>query len=641
MSDNFINVSNGLNLQPISSDPANPVEGDLQFSDGTHRTKGIWQYESGTWKQIATGSGGGGLDVFDTEDFSNLSAVNNSGNNASFLGGGTLSGSFSIESASPLSGTKSGKYTAGAASTNDYIELKTIDLDLKQRSQDIKVRLLADMSGFSNDVTFVIYDKTNLKLLTDSLDIMPASGNRTFYEFSVFVPSNCAQISYGFHMKAGAVNTESFLFDDIEFSTNPFVTKKLLDRQYLKMEGSSGHGSTNTKIRKFTSVIVDDNPGNVYTYNNDAANGFSITFNRDAEVHISYVDLFNTGTDHGLSINSTQLTTNLISINTADRLNITSSSGNNAEQLSWSGKVKAGDVIRPHTNGAGDSAFPNYVSFEVLAVAESDHIITPAKSNTNIFSALVDNNGTATLVSQAGKNEKGENAIQSVNRTSQGVVQINFTPGFFSEIPSVTANVSQSSSGFATVIATSTTSCSIRTTLYTGSHSDYSFDVHIARQGNDVKESSFLAAVPVQRVAYLKESTTGTFTGGAWRTRALDTISGDTEIVSLSASQFTLQPGKYKIVASAPAYNVDRHVIRLYNVTDGVQTSLGTSEFTSTTAPEVYNRSFIYDTVELISPKTFEIQHQSQGTNASVGFGVGNGYGGADYFTVVEITKIK
>lgn len=40
-----------MNLTPLSADPPNPVEGDLQFSDGTARTKGLWQYKDGAWAQ--------------------------------------------------------------------------------------------------------------------------------------------------------------------------------------------------------------------------------------------------------------------------------------------------------------------------------------------------------------------------------------------------------------------------------------------------------------------------------------------------------------------------------------------------------------------------------------------------------------
>ena len=60
----------------------------------------------------------------------------------------------------------------------------------------------------------------------------------------------------------------------------------------------------------------------------------------------------------------------------------------------------------------------------------------------------------------------------------------------------------------------------------------------------------------------------GTFTSGDWRTRDLNTEIADPDgIVSISNNQFTLSAGDYLIEASAPAFSVNQHVIRLQNIT--------------------------------------------------------------------------
>lgn len=41
-----------LKTVPVSSDPLSPEDGQLQYSDGTHRTQGIWQYQTDTWINI-------------------------------------------------------------------------------------------------------------------------------------------------------------------------------------------------------------------------------------------------------------------------------------------------------------------------------------------------------------------------------------------------------------------------------------------------------------------------------------------------------------------------------------------------------------------------------------------------------------
>ena len=56
-----------------------------------------------------------------------------SGNNAAFLGGGTLQGVFASETAAPLNGISSYKYTQAAGSLNDYIVSPVQEVPLRFR----------------------------------------------------------------------------------------------------------------------------------------------------------------------------------------------------------------------------------------------------------------------------------------------------------------------------------------------------------------------------------------------------------------------------------------------------------------------------------------------------------------------------
>ena len=61
----------------------------------------------------------------------------------------------------------------------------------------------------------------------------------------------------------------------------------------------------------------------------------------------------------------------------------------------------------------------------------------------------------------------------------------------------------------------------------------------------------------------------GAYTTGAWRTRDIDTeVSDEDGIVTISSNQFTLQAGNYRIRYGATSYTVNRHALRLRNVTD-------------------------------------------------------------------------
>lgn len=149
---------------------------------------------------------------------------------------------------------------------------------------------------------------------------------------------------------------------------------------------------------------------------------------------------------------------------------------------------------------------------------------------------------------------------------------------------------------------------------------------------------------PTEAIAIIQDQKTqntagGTFTSGAWRTRDLNTIVNDLHgLVSLSSNQFTLQPGKYRIRASAPAYDVNRNQSRLYNITDSVVVQLGTVEYVLNTVG-AQTRSIIDTEFVITAAKTYEIQHQCETTGTTNGFGVAGNFG-TEIYTSVEITRI-
>lgn len=133
----------------------------------------------------------------------------------------------------------------------------------------------------------------------------------------------------------------------------------------------------------------------------------------------------------------------------------------------------------------------------------------------------------------------------------------------------------------------------------------------------------------------------GTFTDGDWRTRDLNTEVSDPDgIVTISSNQFTLGAGSYLIIWNAPAYNVNTHQSRLYDVTNTTAVQVGSSEYDGVN--NVSNRSFGSARVTITASTTYEIQHRCSRTAATFGFGVGIS-GGANWgdavYTIVEIYK--
>lgn len=148
-----------------------------------------------------------------------------------------------------------------------------------------------------------------------------------------------------------------------------------------------------------------------------------------------------------------------------------------------------------------------------------------------------------------------------------------------------------------------------------------------------------------ESAAYAKLSDTktagtgaGTFTSGAWRTRTINTEDNDSAgIVSLSANQFILQAGTYRINARACAYQVDSHKSRLYNITDSTTTLVGTSEVSGVVPTYASTWSKIAGEFTIAGAKTFEIQHYCSITGA---FGNASNVGVNEIYLLCEIWKV-
>ena len=115
------------------------------------------------------------------------------------------------------------------------------------------------------------------------------------------------------------------------------------------------------------------------------------------------------------------------------------------------------------------------------------------------------------------------------------------------------------------------------------------------------------------------ETAAGTFTSGAYRIRIIDEEISDVDgIVSLSSNQFTLQAGTYLIWWSYPAYIVDKHHTKLYNVTDSADVAAGEA---CKVNGSTQTRSSGMTRITITGAKAFEIRHMCASTKDSNGLG--------------------
>ena len=139
-------------------------------------------------------------------------------------------------------------------------------------------------------------------------------------------------------------------------------------QQVVRAHTANGYGSTNTHVRRFSTVVAD--VGSDITYADSATLGATFTIATSGVYAMSYTDSFATNTQYlGISLNSSQLTTAIQSITAADRIAVAlaPSNGNNVA-VSTTLYLPAGSVIRAHTSGDAVSG-TNLSTFTISRVA--------------------------------------------------------------------------------------------------------------------------------------------------------------------------------------------------------------------------------------------------------------------------------
>lgn len=147
-----------------------------------------------------------------------------------------------------------------------------------------------------------------------------------------------------------------------------FITASGVGDHCVTVHTGNGHGSTNTMIRRFTTTMT--NTGTAITYADSSTLGATFTINEPGSYEIHYYDAkITTSSYAGISLNSSQLTTAIYSINTANRLTYGfSTNGNTPLPMTRIVKLAANDVIRAHTDAQQDAAGAAFTFFSIRKV---------------------------------------------------------------------------------------------------------------------------------------------------------------------------------------------------------------------------------------------------------------------------------
>ena len=132
------------------------------------------------------------------------------------------------------------------------------------------------------------------------------------------------------------------------------------------MNTLNGNGSTNTKINRYTNAMI--NTGTAITYADSAANGASFTINEDGVYSMTMSGESGGSNPFGISLNSSQLTTDIQSITAVDRISMEEGAGSGlVGSHSVTMPLSENDVIRSHDNGNMSSTI--YSTFHISKVS--------------------------------------------------------------------------------------------------------------------------------------------------------------------------------------------------------------------------------------------------------------------------------
>lgn len=589
------------------------------------------------------GGGGGGLDTWLVEDFETTVAADfSTGNSATFQGGGTLDGVLSDETIAPLSGASSLKYVAGASSLNDYFASPAIDVDFKQQDNDSGFTFYFTWDG-TTDIEAVVWDETNSSKLNSVLDVINTADGATRYSASFYPPSTCTQVRYGFHILEAPTNGDALIVDDVEFSTNPFQYKNIgRENIYSAKIENNGTVTLLSESSEFISSVVRDGLGLV------TVNFISGFFSEPPAVIAMTAD--NAGTDRKVeqnspvSVNSIQFRTSSAATNPAFDVDfdfILQRQGADYGQTTE-------HVVTPAASQTETAIYNTHAGFGSTAVRIPYFTNTVVDTFSDILTA--DNNSTNGLNFVA-----KEKCVVTASFTGAGASLSRL--GWSINADGTNQLTSLSSVNRLAIVtgdsaneeATATISIIMEKGDILRPHCDtftaaVTLRWHLTITATKF-DASFLSAVPVQKVVYLKDSKAvstqgGTFTSGSYQTRDLNLIEGDSSLVSLTSNQFTLSKGRYCIEAHSECWAVNANKLRIQNITDSTTSIIGKVGNSGSGSGGDPVPALLMGSLEISSQKTFELQHRCQTTKATNGFGVASGFDD-EVYTQVKITKLR
>lgn len=630
---------------------ATATNGQLCFATDT---KKMYQVVDSALTEVGAGGGAGDADtihLIQSDDLASTSDIDLQGQGSDFDAGGTITPSALTLSTTSTDLLKSSdqviKYDPNTDGQNDYFGFtKAIPLAYRGRYLGFQFEAKNDSTTVDNDFRFCVKQKdgTNAgNIQYFNMDSAYKEDNAgTTFKFQAYIWTDCTEIEFGWQ-NTSTTTTVQMVVDNILVSSNAFIDKQILEEQFLyhAAQSSTLLARASGAAIRFDSTNFTSSGAGIFSYDettgrftaNKAGSGVFLFSGRSAtSAQTLYLykngTSYNNGTEAGNSVTNDACITAPV-------------------------KFEAGDYFHFQAAFAlfnsTDTVFVN-----ISAQALVDGVAFSTSDPDNYWSARINASlGASFTVTEV----TGFSGV-SVSRVGTGQYTLDYSALNLTTRPKISPHLPFNNTNWIFVDTDLTydeNECTIEVLTTTTARVDADFTVDIVKSGIDYLPITGTIITPLTRTAYIKDAKSsgtfgGTFTSGAWQTRTLNTLSGDTSFIILSggttgtdgtATQFTLPSGKYRFKAIAPAFVVQSHKAKLRNITDSSDEILGSSEECDSAGATAHVTSSIVEgEINISETKTFELQHRCSTTGATSGFGRAVNFGVDEVYAQIEITKL-
>ena len=241
--------------------------------------------------------------------------------------------------------------TLGSASTvKSYLALLALD-----NSGTIELAI-TNMAGGKNLDETTLISTTAISAASNSASVIYSTTTRTNVPFRVVGYIESTQATAG--TWATAPSTLQGAGGNLKIGTL---------QSMIRLNTANGYGSTSTMIRRFSNVVT--NQGSDISYADSATLGASFTINTSGVYAISHSFASSAACDVGISLNSTELTTSIASLTTADILAVQTAAADYSAHCATTVFLPAGSVIRPHGDATATTAGSRKALFTIVKVS--------------------------------------------------------------------------------------------------------------------------------------------------------------------------------------------------------------------------------------------------------------------------------